>query len=310
MGAKATDRSLQLYGVTFLAIIATLPIPIVLSSLFIPYSPPDQFGIGRLRTKAIVLLLSAVFLSLGAWYRCGSSFQPLVPRSQPLPGYLGKAPFYFFNFVVEIQTVLSYAILRVDLRYHIPDGAKGPGSYSAPQQNNEVELTNSRPNSLSKHNANSETISVVESLPESVEIDNEKTDSIYLIPGQTPRSNRQSTASQSTNRLTHIFSKAQSAASRPISQRHNSWRDSEQLRIIKRLGGPWEELPSPTNSTFSGMTGAPSIPDTINRGDWTPSIQWDMRSPLARFPSVKRFASVKNKDTGKQSSGLRDGSGS
>jgi hypothetical protein len=34
-----------------------------------------------------------------------------------------------FNFGVEILTVYLYAIMRVDLRFHIPNGARGPGSY-------------------------------------------------------------------------------------------------------------------------------------------------------------------------------------
>ena len=108
---KATDRNLQLYGSTFLAILATLPLPITILSLLIPYSPPDRFGVGRLRTKIIVLLVSTTLLAIGAWYRCGSTWAPPVPRSQPLPGYLAKGAFYIFNFFVEIQTVLMYAMM-------------------------------------------------------------------------------------------------------------------------------------------------------------------------------------------------------
>jgi hypothetical protein len=33
------------------------------------------------------------------------------------------------DFGLEIVIVFLYAIMRVDLRFHIPDGAKGPGSY-------------------------------------------------------------------------------------------------------------------------------------------------------------------------------------
>ncbi|KAJ8116942.1 hypothetical protein OPT61_g1740 [Boeremia exigua] len=109
---RMIDRSLQLYGSTYLAIFATLPLPIVALSLLIPYSPLDRFGVGRLRTKVIVLLVSTTLLSVGAWYRCGSTWAPPVPQSQPLPGYLGKGPFYIFNFFVEIQTVLMIRVLH------------------------------------------------------------------------------------------------------------------------------------------------------------------------------------------------------
>ena len=148
---KNRDRQLQVYGSTFLAIVATLPLPGTLLSLLIPYSPPDRFGVGRLRTKVIVLLVSTMLLSLGAWYRCGSTFAPPVPRSQPLPSYLGKGAFYMFNFFVEIQTVLMYAILRVDLRWHVPNGAHGAGSYSASSSADDVEMQDSRPSSQDKN---------------------------------------------------------------------------------------------------------------------------------------------------------------
>ncbi|KAJ4368298.1 hypothetical protein N0V83_006654 [Neocucurbitaria cava] len=129
------DRALQLYGATFLAIIATLPIPIVFISLVIPHSTPhDRFGTGRVRTKVIVLLTGATLLSFGAWYRCGVAWQTPVPRTQPLPGYMGKAPFYIANFTVEILTVYLYAAMRIDQRWHVPNGAKGSGSYSRGQK--------------------------------------------------------------------------------------------------------------------------------------------------------------------------------
>ena len=146
---KAIDRGLQLYGSTFLATLATLPLPITILSLLIPYSPPDRFGVGRLRTKIIVLFVSTTLLAIGAWYRCGSTWAPPVPRSQPLPSYLAKGAFYIFNFFVEIQTVLMYAILRVDLRFHVPNGAHGVGSYSSSQQLADVEMQDSRPTSAS-----------------------------------------------------------------------------------------------------------------------------------------------------------------
>lgn len=128
---RTIDRDLQLYSATFLTIISFLPIPITLIALAIPRKAPhDRFGVGRLRTKIIVLLLGSTLLCLGASYRCGTSWLQPVPRSQPLPGYYHKAAFYIMNFGVELLTVYLYAIMRVDLRFHVPNGAKGPGSYA------------------------------------------------------------------------------------------------------------------------------------------------------------------------------------
>jgi hypothetical protein len=134
---KFIDRALQLYGQTFLAVVSSLPILIVLLSLAIPRrSRPEKFGAGKMSVKIAILLAGSTLLTLGAWYRCGTSWQTPVPRSQPLPGYFAKPCFYIFNFGVEILTVYLYAIVRVDLRFHVPDGAKGPGSYAVQESAN------------------------------------------------------------------------------------------------------------------------------------------------------------------------------
>jgi hypothetical protein len=52
-----------------------------------------------------------------------------VSRHEALPAYFAKAACYVVDFGVEILTVSLYALARVDLRFHVPDGAKGPGSY-------------------------------------------------------------------------------------------------------------------------------------------------------------------------------------
>ncbi|KAF2188229.1 hypothetical protein K469DRAFT_684962 [Zopfia rhizophila CBS 207.26] len=140
---RTIDRSLQLYGSTFLATISILPIPIVLIALLVPRkSPPEKFGAGRLRTKVVVLLTGTTLLCLGAAFRCGTSWKKPVARTQPLPDYFHKACFYVFNFVLEILVVYMYAIMRVDLRFHIPDGAKGQGSYEAGTPSRSTDGTN------------------------------------------------------------------------------------------------------------------------------------------------------------------------
>jgi hypothetical protein len=127
---KFIDRALQLYGQTFLAVISSLPIFIVGLALALPRKTPlEKFGAGKHSVKIAILLTGTLLVTIGAWYRCATSWQPLVPRAQPLPGYFAKPCFYIFNFGVEILLLYLYAIMRVDLRFHIPNGAKGPGDY-------------------------------------------------------------------------------------------------------------------------------------------------------------------------------------
>jgi uncharacterized integral membrane protein len=320
---RATDRALQLYGSTFLAIMATLPLPMLALTLLIPYSPLDQLGTGRMRTKVIILLSSTILLSLGAWYRCGAAWQNPTPRSQPLPGYLGKAAFYIFNFLVEIQTVLMYAILRVDQRFHIPNGAHGPGSYSRPPQLAGVELRDSRPTSSADEASGKLSTVIEDDLDDAKsEIDIEKDQPPLPNPQalQIPQSRSHShspsrptslhptpsrpTSSRPTSLFQHVLNKSTKSFSE---QKHTSVDSS----IIRRLGGPWAPLSSPTESVFSSQkspthstssaegnitpwaglsreTSAPSIRDTLReQGDWTPEIDWELASPK-RFLSLKK----------------------
>lgn len=129
---RSIDRSLQLYGQTYFAIVSSLPLLVLFVAFVIPRkTSPDPFGKGTLQNKTIVLIIGSVLLSTGAWYRCGTSWKHQVPRSHPLPAYFDRAAFYVFNFALEIMTVYLYAIMRMDLRFHVPNGAKGPGSYSS-----------------------------------------------------------------------------------------------------------------------------------------------------------------------------------
>lgn len=138
------DRDFQLYGATFYAVVSFLPAPIVLISSAFRQIPPfrkhnvDKFGAGTMRGKIMVVCVSAVILSLGACFRAGTSWLPPTPlfvpgsnpqRAQAVPWYFSKPCFYVFNFVLELLVVYFWAAVRIDNRFHIPDGATGPGSY-------------------------------------------------------------------------------------------------------------------------------------------------------------------------------------
>lgn len=85
----------------------------------------------------MLVLVAATLIALGAGFRAGTNYvQPLLDK----PAWFdSKACFYIFNFTIEIAVVYMYAAMRIDLRFHIPDGAKGPGSYSVTKVRVETE---------------------------------------------------------------------------------------------------------------------------------------------------------------------------
>lgn len=139
--AHHVDRSLQLYGLTFYAVVSFLPIPIVIISSLagqLPsvkaeraLSPIVKFGQGRMVHKVLLVVFTAAMLTLGTAFRAGTTYLPLV-QSIPTDGatahqkwYLSKAAFYCFNFGIEIIVLISWLVWRIDIFFHIPDGAKG-----------------------------------------------------------------------------------------------------------------------------------------------------------------------------------------
>jgi hypothetical protein len=136
-GPQQAARDIQLYGQTFFAILATLPLLIVgISSAARANSKIkmtrtlDKFGSGSMRAKVAISMISAVILSLGAWYRAGTAYPRPTPQGIPAPDYFVKASFYIFNFTLEIIVVYGWLALRIDTRFFVPDGSKGPFSYA------------------------------------------------------------------------------------------------------------------------------------------------------------------------------------
>ncbi|KAF2838891.1 hypothetical protein M501DRAFT_1004730 [Patellaria atrata CBS 101060] len=131
---RRIDRDLQLYVSTFFTLASFLPLPLLLISHLLPRrSPIDSFGHGTHGAKTLILLAGTLLACLGAAYRCGTAYLDPVPMSRPLPDYFHKACFYVFNFGLEVLIVFLYAFTRIDRRFWIPNGAKGPGSYSSTQ---------------------------------------------------------------------------------------------------------------------------------------------------------------------------------
>lgn len=131
------DRYLQLTGQTYFAAFCFAPIVLVLISFALPRKGTEKFGAGRLRNNIAILLFAVTVLSIGAIFRCVIAWLPPTPtrnaQGKPIsaPWYYSKACFYVFNFTTEIIVVIFYAVTRIDLRFHIPDGSRGPGAYRA-----------------------------------------------------------------------------------------------------------------------------------------------------------------------------------
>jgi len=124
-----TDRDIQRFGVTYFAVAAFMPIPLILLGFLIPrHSETENFGAGHFNSKVIILLVSSALLTLGAAFRAGITFMPR-PINNPA-WYQSKACFYLFDFTIEFIVVALYVIIRVDKRFIVPDHAHGPGDYS------------------------------------------------------------------------------------------------------------------------------------------------------------------------------------
>ncbi|KAL8812146.1 MAG: hypothetical protein Q9200_001263 [Gallowayella weberi] len=127
---KRIDRDIVLYGGTFYAIVSFLPFPLVIGGLVIPRKTRvEKFGSGRFRSKIAVLLTATFLLCLGACFRVGTNYKTPKPVSDP-PAYYSKACFYIFDLTVEVLVIFLYVLVRVDRRFYVPDGSKGPGDYS------------------------------------------------------------------------------------------------------------------------------------------------------------------------------------
>lgn len=131
---RRIDRNIQLYGGTYFALVAFLPIPMIVLALLLPRKTPiEKFGTGSFRAKLYIVIAAAALLTLGAAFRTGGNYRTPRPRNQP-GWYQSRACFYIFNFLVEVAVVYLYAIVRVDFRFFVPNGASGPGDYSGANQ--------------------------------------------------------------------------------------------------------------------------------------------------------------------------------
>ncbi|KAF2852989.1 hypothetical protein T440DRAFT_497462 [Plenodomus tracheiphilus IPT5] len=140
-GKLDTFRALFLTSQTYFTIFCIAPAILVVISLVIPRTEVEKFGAGRLRANITILLVAVAILSTGQIFRCVLAWLPQTPLANTqrgsiaLPWYLSKACFYVFNFLTEIAVIVMFAIARVDLRFHIPNGSRKSGDYSSSRVN-------------------------------------------------------------------------------------------------------------------------------------------------------------------------------
>ncbi|KAJ0276762.1 hypothetical protein COL940_008120 [Colletotrichum noveboracense] len=115
-------------GVSWIMLLAILPVVAVLFAAVIPGPKPERFGVGDTHQKIAVLLIGAILLIAGHAVRLTSILNPEPPDSTDK--LLSKEVFYTTGFMLEILVVVFYAVVRIDLLFHVPNGSSQPGDYS------------------------------------------------------------------------------------------------------------------------------------------------------------------------------------
>ncbi|KAF4776950.1 hypothetical protein HER10_EVM0010215 [Colletotrichum scovillei] len=125
---ETTDDLLK-FGSSWNTFLSIFPVLVVSGCLSVPGPKPEKFGSGSQRVKVALLYLGSFLLITGQSIRLFAVFNKELPGATPSVIY-GKAVFYTTGFFFELIVVALYAVMRVDLRFHVPNGASGPGDYS------------------------------------------------------------------------------------------------------------------------------------------------------------------------------------
>jgi hypothetical protein len=116
------------FGSFYTFFLSVFPVLVLLPAAMIP-GPIERFGVGPFRFKVLLLMFGTAFLAAGSITR-------LIATVRPRPKDMGgpndsKLVFYITGFTLEIIVVAMYAICRIDLIFHVPDGCTKPGDYAA-----------------------------------------------------------------------------------------------------------------------------------------------------------------------------------
>lgn len=126
---RTVCHDIQLAAITFLLVVAALPLVLLALTFALPLSRNAQtFGSGSMATKALILAYSSSLCTLGAGFKAGVNWQAPRPISNPA-WYDSKACFYIFFFVIEIMILYFFLVMRIDRRFHVPNGSSKRASF-------------------------------------------------------------------------------------------------------------------------------------------------------------------------------------
>lgn len=137
--ALLTVRGLSLFGSAWTTSLSLFPIIFVPIAVVIPSPTPiEKFGVGRFRWKIVIVIWASAMLFVGAVTRAIANAQ-VHPKNDP--GQVdSRVAFYTTGFMLEILVVFVFAVARIDLLFHVPDGCTGPGDYIKRKEDDEEEL--------------------------------------------------------------------------------------------------------------------------------------------------------------------------
>ncbi|KAK2023710.1 hypothetical protein LX32DRAFT_627503 [Colletotrichum zoysiae] len=115
-------------GITWVLFLSILPVIVVLLASTIPGPRPERFGQGDTHQKIAVLLIGASFMIAGQAVRLAATVTEAPPGTKNV--LYSKELFYTSGFMLEIFVVVFYAVVRIDLMFHVPNGSSQPGDYS------------------------------------------------------------------------------------------------------------------------------------------------------------------------------------
>ncbi|WYZ37690.1 hypothetical protein EsH8_II_001196 [Colletotrichum jinshuiense] len=115
-------------GVSWIMLLAVLPVVAVVVASVIPGPRPERFGQGDTHQKIAILLIGATLLIGGHAVRLAATLNGEAPDTTNK--LFSREVFYTTGFMMEIFVVVFYAVVRIDLIFHVPNGSKEPGDYS------------------------------------------------------------------------------------------------------------------------------------------------------------------------------------
>lgn len=132
---KRIDRDVQLAAITYMAVFAFLPVPVlvlVISSGRKRRRAIEMFGKGKGWVKLSIVVFTTFLMCLAMAVRAVTAWE--VKPAFVKPWFDSKAAFYVFTFASEIVVVFTFLGGRVDQRFYVPDGSSRVRHYGGGQR--------------------------------------------------------------------------------------------------------------------------------------------------------------------------------